>query len=228
MNTAAPSPKPLTREQMAWRAAQDLPDGGLVNLGIGIPVLTSDYIPAGRDVVLQSENGVVGVGPLAAPEAADPDLVDAGSRRITLGPGATIVDSAASFAMIRGGHIDVTILGAFEVAENGDLANWDMRVPNKGPLVGGAMDLAVGAKAVWILMEHNTRSGGSRLLTRCTLPLTAVSCVRRVYTDLAVVDVTPQGFLVREILEGMSAQELQARTEARLTIAPDCRPLRAP
>lgn len=222
------SPKPLSREQMAWRAAQDLPDGGVVNLGLGIPVLASDYLPAGREVIFQSENGVIGVGPLAAAEAADPDLVDAGSRRITLQRGATIIDSAASFAMIRGGHIDVTILGAFEVAENGDLANWDMRLAGKGPLVGGAMDLAVGAKAVWVIMEHNTRSGGSRLLSRCTLPLTAVACVKRVFTDIAVVDVTPQGFVVREILDGMTADDLQARTEAKLTIAPDCRPLKAP
>lgn len=220
--------KPLNRWQMAWRAAQDVPDGGLVNLGLGIPILVSDYLPAGRDVFFQSENGVIGAGPLAAPEAADPDLVDAGSRRITLRRGAAIIDSAASFAMIRGGHIDVTVLGAFEVARNGDLANWDMRLPNKGPLVGGAMDLAVGAKAVWVIMEHTTRSGGPRLLDRCELPLTAVGCVRRVYTDLAVIEVGPDGFLAREILDGMSADDLRSRTGAPLAIAPDCRPLRAP
>lgn len=220
--------KPLNRWQMAWRAAQDVPDGGLVNLGLGIPILVSDYLPEGRDVFFQSENGVIGAGPLAAPEAADPDLVDAGSRRITLRPGATIIDSASSFAMIRGGHIDVTILGAFEVAENGDLANWDMRLPNKGPLVGGAMDLAVGAKAVWVIMEHTTRSSAPRLLRRCDLPLTAVSCVRRVYTDLAVIDVEPEGFVARAILDGMSADDLRERTGAPLAIAQDCRPLTAP
>ena len=134
----------LNRSQMAWRAAQDIADGALINLGIGLPVAVADYVPEGLDVFFQSENGVVGVGPLAAPDKIDTDLVDAGSRPITLRPGATIVDSAWSFAMIRGGHIDVTILGAFEVAENGDLANWDMKVPHKGPLVGGAMDLAAG------------------------------------------------------------------------------------
>ena len=157
----------LNRNQMAWRAAQDIADGTVVNLGIGIPVLASDHLPAGRDVFFQSENGVIGVGPAAAPDEADSDLVDAGSRTITLRSGATIVDSTASFAMIRGGHIDVTILGAFEVASNGDFANWDSRIPDKGPLVGGAMDLAVGAREVWAIMEHNTRSGAPRLLERC-------------------------------------------------------------
>ena len=220
--------KPLNRNQMAWRAAQDIEDGSVVNLGIGIPVLVADYLPEGRDVFFQSENGVIGVGPAAAPGHEDPDLVDAGSRRITLRPGATIVDSAASFAMIRGGHIDVTILGAFEVAANGDLANWDMRIPNKGPLVGGAMDLAVGAKEVRVIMEHNTRKGGPRLLTACNLPLTALTCVSRIYTDIAVVDVTPEGFVAREILDGMSVEEFRTRTGAEVTVAADCRPLRAP
>jgi len=154
---------PLNRRQMAWRAAQDIRDGMLVNLGMGMPVHVADYVPPEVDLFIHSENGVVGAGPLAAPDRADPDLVDASSRRITLRPGASIVDSSWSFAMIRGGHIDVTILGAFEVAQNGDLANWDMRLPNKGPLVGGAMDLAACARAVWVIMEHNTRQGGPRL-----------------------------------------------------------------
>lgn len=218
----------LNRNQMAWRAAQDIPDGGLVNLGIGIPVLASDHLPAGRDVFFQSENGVIGVGPAAAPEQADSDLVDAGSRTITLRPGGSIIDSASSFAMIRGGHIDITILGAFEVAANGDLANWDARTPHKGPLVGGAMDLAVGARATWVIMEHNTRSGAPRLLQACTLPLTAARCVKRVYTDIAVIDVTPQGFVVRELLAKVSSDELRARTGAPVTIAADCRPLVVP
>jgi 3-oxoadipate CoA-transferase, beta subunit len=219
---------PLNRFQIAWRAAQDIADGMLVNLGMGMPVLAADYVPAGRDVFVQAENGIIGCGPVAAPGHADPDLVDASSRRITLRPGASIVDSAASFAMIRGGHIDVTILGCFEVAENGDMANWDSRAPDKGPLVGGAMDLAACARAVWVLMEHNTRTGSPRLLERCALPLTAVRCVKRVFTDLAVVDVTETGFLVREILDGMSREELQARTGARLAFAADCAVLRAP
>src|SRR5947209_7445434 len=218
----------LNRLQITWRAAQDIEDGQVVNLGIGLPVHCSDYLRPDVDVILQSENGVVGVGPLAAPDKADSDLVDAGSRRITLRPGASIIDSAWSFAMIRGGHIDVTILGAFEVAKNGDLANWDMRLPNKGPLVGGAMDLAACARAVWVIMEHNTRSGAPRLLDACNLPLTAVTCVRRIYTDVAVVEVTSAGFLVREVIEGLDHAALQARSGAPLTFANDCRPLRTP
>ena len=219
---------PLNRRQMAWRAAQDIRDGMVVNLGMGMPVHVADYVPPAVDLFIHSENGIVGVGPLASPERADPDLVDASSRRITLRPGASIVDSSWSFAMIRGGHIDVTILGAFEVAKNGDLANWDMRLANKGPLVGGAMDLAACARAVWVIMEHNTRNGAPRLLETCTLPLTAVRCVRRVYTDVAVIEVTPDGFLVREMLDGLSEADLQARSGAPLAFAPDCRMLEAP
>jgi 3-oxoadipate CoA-transferase beta subunit len=217
----------LNRLQITWRAAQDIEDGQVVNLGIGLPVHCSDYLRPDVDVILQSENGVVGVGPLAAPDKGDTDLVDAGSRRITLRPGASIIDSSWSFAMIRGGHIDVTILGAFEVAANGDLANWDMRVPNRGPLVGGAMDLAACAREVRVIMEHVTRKGAPRLLEKCALPLTAVRCVTRVYTDFAVVDVTPRGFVVREMVE-ISCDELQAKTGAPLTFAPDCKTLTAP
>lgn len=220
--------KPLNRFQIAWRAAQEIQDGMLVNLGMGIPVLAADYVPAGRDVFVQAENGIIGCGPVASANAADPDLVDASSRRITLRQGGSIVDSVNSFAMIRGGHIDITILGCFEVAENGDMANWDSQVPDKGQLVGGAMDLAACAEAVWVLMEHNTRSGEPRLLHHCKLPLTAVNCVKRVFTDIAVVDISPDGFVVREILDGMSREELQARTGAKLAFAPDCGVLRAP
>ena len=218
----------LNRLQITWRAAQDIEDGAVVNLGLGLPVHCSDYLREDIDVVIQSENGVVGAGPLATPEAIDTDLVDASSRRITLRPGATVIDSAASFAMIRGGHIDVTILGAFEVAENGDLANWDMGVAGRAPLVGGAMDLAACAREVRVVMEHVTRQGASRLLRTCALPLTAVGCVKRVYTDLAVIDVTPKGFVVREIVDGLSGQDLQAKTGARLSFAPDCGRLSAP
>jgi 3-oxoadipate CoA-transferase, beta subunit len=218
----------LTRNQMAWRAARDIEDGWMVNLGIGIPVLAADYVPRGRDVFIQSENGIIGCGPVAPADRADPDLVDAGSRRITLRPGAAIVESAASFAMIRGGHIDVTILGCFEVASNGDMANWDSGVPDKGPLVGGAMDLAACARAVWVLMEHTTRAGAPRLLRSCRLPLTAVRCVSRVFTDLAVIDVTASGFVVREVVPGLSREALQARTEAPLSFAPDCGTLDTP
>jgi len=219
--------KPLNRHQIAWRAAQDIQDGMLVNLGLGMPVLASDYVPADRDVFVQSENGIIGCGALAAKGAADADLVDAGSRQITLRPGAAIVESVSSFAMIRGGHLDVTILGAFEVAENGDLANWDSGMPDKGPLVGGAMDLAACTAQVWVTMEHNTRKGAPRLLQACALKLTAVRCVTRVFTDIAVVEVTPSGFLVREFLDGLSREDLQARTGAKLAFAPDCRTLEA-
>ena len=220
--------QPLNRRQMAWRAAQDIADKSLVNLGLGMPLAVADYLKPGLDVFFQSENGVVGVGPLAAADKIDTDLVDAGSRRITLRPGATIIDSSWSFAMIRGGHIDVSILGAFEVAANGDIANWDMRVPDKGPLVGGAMDLAAGARALWVIMEHTTRKGAPRLVERCALPLTAVRCVKRIYTDLAVIDVTPRGFVVLEVLDGMSRDEISNKTGAPVTFAPDCRALKAP
>jgi 3-oxoadipate CoA-transferase beta subunit len=220
--------QPLNRRQMAWRAAQDLTDGMVVNLGMGMPVAVSDYVPPDVELFIHSENGIVGAGPLAAPDRADPDLVDASSRCITLKPGASIVESSSSFAMIRGGHIDVTILGAFEVAANGDLANWDMRMPGRGPLVGGAMDLASCARAVFVIMEHVTRQGAPRLLQRCTLPLTAVRCVRRVYTDLAVVDIGPAGMVVREMLDGLDPAELQARTGAPLMFAADLKALRAP
>jgi 3-oxoadipate CoA-transferase beta subunit len=220
--------RPLNRLQIAWRAAQDIDDGMVVNLGMGMPVAVADYLRPQADVFIHSENGVIGVGPLAAPEHIDIDLVDAGSRRITLRPGAAIVDSSWSFAAIRGGHIDVAILGAFEVAANGDLANWDMRLPNKGPLVGGAMDLASCARAVWVIMDHVTREGAPRLLEKCRYPLTAVRCVNRIYTDLAVVEITPTGMVVREMIEGLSEAELRRRTGAALTFAPDCRPLTAP
>jgi 3-oxoadipate CoA-transferase, beta subunit len=220
--------KPLNRLQIAWRTAQDIQEGMLVNLGLGMPVAVADYIRPEVDVFIQSENGVIGVGPLAAPDRADTDLVDAGSRRVTIRSGASIVDSSWSFAMIRGGHVDVAVLGAFEVAANGDLANWDMRLPNKGPLVGGAMDLAACARSVWVIMEHVTRKGAPRLLASCTLPLTAVRCVKRIYTDLAVLDVTPTGMVVQEMLAGLSEADLCARTGAPLRFAPDCRPLVTP
>jgi 3-oxoadipate CoA-transferase beta subunit len=220
--------KPLNRRQMAWRAAQDVADGQLVNLGLGMPLAVADYIRTGLDVFIQSENGVVGAGPLAAADDVDTDRVDAGGRRITLRDGAAIVDSAWSFAMIRGGHIDVTVLGAFEVAANGDLANWDMRVPGKGPLVGGAMDLAAGARSVWVIMEHTTRKGAPRIVPECSLPLTAQRCVKRVYTDLAVLEVTANGVVVREIVPGLDRSELQRRTGVPLTFAPDGRDLLTP
>jgi 3-oxoadipate CoA-transferase beta subunit len=220
--------KPLSRDQIAWRAAQDLPEGGYVNLGLGMPVLAANYAPEDREFMFHTENGIVGVGPVAGENEEDPDVVDAGSQRVTLRPGAALVDSAMAFAMIRGGHIDVTILGGFQVSVTGDLANWDAEVPNKGPLVGGAMDLAVGAKSVWVAMVHTTRDGAPRLVKTCSYPLTGVGVVDRIYTDLAVIEVTPDGFLVHEILEGLSRDTLQEKTHAPLSFSPDCGVLTAP
>ena len=201
----------------------------LVNLGLGMPVAVADYLRPEVDVFIQSENGVIGVGPAAAAgQASTPTWSTPAAGASRCAPAHPSSNSSWSFAMIRGGHIDVAVLGAFEVAANGDLANWDMRLPNKGPLVGGAMDLAACARSVWVIMEHVTRKGAPRLLDKCALPLTAVRCVTRVYTDLAVIDITPAGMVVREMLGDLSEAELRARTGAPLTFAPDCKPLVAP
>ena len=219
---------PLNRRQIAWRAAQDLAEGVYVNLGIGLPTLVADLLPAGREIVLQSENGVLGVGPAPGANEIDLDLVNAGKQPVTLLTGGSYVHHTDSFLMIRGGHLDLALLGAFEVAENGDLANWTTDDPSFPPGVGGAMDLAVGAKEIRVLCEHTTRNGAPRLRKTCCYPLTASRVVRRVYTDLAVVDVTGDGFLVREIVEDIDFAALQAKTEAALRPAPDIKPLRAP
>lgn len=220
--------RPLTRTQITWRAAQDIADGSYVNLGIGLPVLVGNHLPPDREVILQSENGIVGIGPAASEEAADPDLVDAAGQRVTLRPGAALVDSPTAFGIIVGGHIDVTLLGAFQVANNGDFANWDSMHPWKGPLVGGAMDLAAGAREIRVIMQHTTKDGQSRLVEQCTYPLTARGVVRRVYTDLAVIEVTDAGFIAREMVAGLGAEELSAKTGAPIAIAPDCATLSAP
>lgn len=218
----------LTRNQMAWRAAQDIADCSYVNLGIGIPVLVANYIPEDRDVMLQSENGILGIGPAPAEGEIDPYFVDAGGQHVGLAFGGMLTDSVGAFTMITGGHIDLTLLGAFQVANNGDFANWDARVPNKGPLVGGAMDLAAGARDVRLIMAHTTRDGEPRLVGQCTYPLTARGRASRVYTDLAVIDASPSGFVVREMVEGLSKDELSAKTGAPIEIASDCRSLTAP
>lgn len=220
--------KPLTRHQIAWRAAQDLKEGSYVNLGLGLPLLVANYKPADRDLMFHSENGIVGVGPLASEDEIDADFVDAGSQLITLCPGAALFDSAQAFAMIRGGHLDVTLLGGFEVSASGDLANWDAMMTHKGQLVGGAMDLVSGAKSVRVTMQHTTKDGAPRLVETCRYPLTGLGVVDRVYTDFAVVDVTSDGFLVREILAGLSREDLQNRSGAKLSFADDCRDLTAP
>jgi len=219
---------PLKRRQIAWRAAQDLAEGSYVNLGIGLPTLVSDFIPTDREIVLHSENGVLGVGPAPGDNEIDWDLINAGKQPVTLVTGGSYVHHTDSFLMIRGGHLDLALLGAFEVSETGDLANWTTDDPGFPPGVGGAMDLAVGAKEIRVLVEHTTKAGAPRLRKHCGYPLTAASVDRRIYTDLAVIDVTPEVMLVREIVEDLDFDALQARTEAALRPAPDLRPLRAP
>jgi 3-oxoadipate CoA-transferase beta subunit len=208
--------KPWTRAQMAALVARDIPEGWYVNLGIGIPTLVADHIPEGREVVIHSENGLLGMGPAPAREAIDPWLINAGKQHVTMRAGGAFVHHADSFAIIRGGHLDLCVLGAFEVAENGDIANWATSENDTAPAVGGAMDLAAGAKRVWAVMEHTTREGRPKLVRRCGYPLTALAAVKRVYTNLAVMDVTEHGFEVIEMLAGLSREALQARTEAEL------------
>jgi 3-oxoadipate CoA-transferase, beta subunit len=219
---------PLKRRQIAWRAAQDLADGAYVNLGIGLPTLVSDFLPADREIVLHSENGVLGVGPAPGDNEVDWDLINAGKQPITLVTGGSYVHHTDSFLMIRGGHLDLALLGAFEVSEEGDLANWTTDDPSFPPGVGGAMDLAVGAKEIRVLVEHTTKTGTPRIRRQCGLPLTAARVVRRIYTDLAVIDVTASGLVVREIVEDIDFATLQARTEATLRPAADIAMLHAP
>ena len=208
--------RPLGRTGMAARVAQDIPEGWYVNLGIGIPTLIADHVPPDREVVFHSENGILGVGPAPEPHRQNPWLVNASTQRISIRSGGSFVHHADSFAIVRGGHLDLCVLGGFQVAENGDLANWAQSATEVGKQIGGAMDLAVGAKRVWVTMEHTTKQGQARILKRCSYPLTAPGCVGRVYTNLAVLEVTPQGFTVLDIIPGLSFDELQSRTEATL------------
>ena len=207
---------PLSRTEMAATAANDIPEGWYVNLGIGMPTLIANYVPPEREVVFHSENGVLGMGP--APEAGkvDPFLINAGKQHVTLRPGGSFFGHADSFAMIRGGHLDLCVLGAFEVAENGDLANWATSENDTAPAVGGAMDLTAGAKRLWVIMEHTTKEGRPRLVRRCSYPLTAPGAVTRVYTNLAVLDVAEAGFVVRTMAPGVDLAMLQSKTEAEL------------
>lgn len=202
----------LDRKQMAARVARDIPEGAYVNLGIGLPTLVADYLPKGRDIFLQSENGVLGMGPKPAPGEEDPDLVNAGKEPVTLLAGGSYFHHADAFAMIRGRHLDFAVLGAFQVSVAGDLANWHTGAPDAIPAVGGAMDLAIGAKKVLVMMEHLTKGGESKIVERCTYPLTGARCVDRIYTDLAVLDVQPDGLHVVETVEGLSFEELQRIT----------------
>jgi 3-oxoadipate CoA-transferase beta subunit len=210
---------------MAWRAAQDIDDGWYVNLGIGLPTMVSDHIPPGREIVFHSENGLLGMGPKPSANEVDADLINAGKGLTTLISGGSFFHHADSFLMIRGGHLDLSIMGAFEVSERGDLANWTTEDPDFPPGVGGAMDLAVGAKRLRVLLEHTTKDGSPRIKVTCAYPLTAERCVSRIYTNLAVIDVTPEGLIVREIVEGLSFEALQKMTEAPLKLANDWGPL---
>ena len=206
----------FSRDQMAERVARDIPEGAYVNLGIGLPTKVANYLPAEREVFLHSENGLLGMGPAPAPGHEDVDLINAGKQPVTLLTGGAYFHHADSFAMMRGGHLDICVLGAFQVAANGDLANWHTGAPDAIPAVGGAMDLAIGAKQVFVMMEHQIKDGASKIVERCSYPLTGIACVSRIYTDLAVLDVTPDGLRVREMAPGLTLNDLQAATAAPL------------
>jgi 3-oxoadipate CoA-transferase, beta subunit len=197
-----------TRVQMAARVGRDIPNGAYVNLGIGLPTLVANHLPKDREIILHTENGLLGMGPAPEPGAEDPDLINAGKQPVTTLPGASFFHHADSFGMMRGGHLDYCVLGAFQVSIAGDLANWHTGAPGAIPAVGGAMDLAIGAKSVYVMMEHLTKNGESKLVKHCTYPVTGLKCVNRIYTDLAVIDVTPQGLRVLDIVDGLSLEEL--------------------
>ena len=205
-----------SKEEMAKLVANDIPDGSYVNLGIGIPELIANYIPHGREVIIHTENGLLGVGPAPAPGTEDFDLINAGKKPITAIKGACFFHHADSFAMIRGGHLDFTILGAYQVSQNGDLANWSTGSPNDIPAVGGAMDLVQGVKNVFVIMSHTTKDGTPKIVKKCTYPLTGVAVVSRIYTDLAIIDVTNQGLKVIKLAPGIDKNTLINKTEADL------------
>lgn len=202
----------LTREQIAQRIANDIPEGSYVNLGIGMPTLVANHLPKDREIFLHSENGILGMGPAPAPGEEDGDLINAGKEPVTLLTGGAYFHHTDSFAMMRGGHLDIAVLGAFQVSAGGDLANWHTGAKDAIPAVGGAMDLAVGAKNVWVMMEHLTKSGESKIVGQCIYPLTGIGVVKRVYTDLAVIEVTLRGLVAGRLVPGLSFDELQRLT----------------
>lgn len=214
----------LSRHQIAARIARELWDGAYVNLGVGVPTLVGGYVPPGIQVIFQSENGILGIGPFAREDEVNPNLVNASRQAVTLLPGGAFFDHAQSFAMIRGGHVDVSILGAYQVSAGGDLANWRLPGETLGN-IGGAMDLAVGADQVWVAMTHRDKNGNSKIVEECTYPLTGIRCVTKIFTDLAVIDVTPDGLVLREFAPGLSVADVQAATAAPLLVAPDVKPI---
>ncbi|MCX7216059.1 MAG: 3-oxoacid CoA-transferase subunit B [Burkholderiales bacterium] len=208
--------KRFTRDEIAQRVARDIPEGAYVNLGIGLPTMVGNHLDRSKEIFLHSENGLLGMGPAPAPGDEDEDLINAGKQPVTLLTGGAFFHHADSFAMMRGGHLDICVLGAFQVSERGDLANWHTGAPDAIPAVGGAMDLAIGAKKVFVMMEHQTKSGESKIVPACTYPLTGVGCVSRIYTDLATIDVTPEGLLVIDMIEGLTLDALQQMTGVQL------------
>ncbi len=209
----------LDRNQMAARVARDIPDGAVVNLGIGLPTLVANHLPKDREILLHSENGVLGMGPAPATGEEDWDLINAGKQAVTLLPGGAFFHHADSFAMMRGGHLDFCVLGAFQVSVGGDLANWHTGAPDAIPAVGGAMDLAIGAKKTFVMMEHLTKAGASKIVAACSYPLTGVACVSRIYTDLATIAITPQGLRVIDMVEGLGLEELERLSGVPMRLA---------
>jgi 3-oxoadipate CoA-transferase beta subunit len=205
-----------TREQMAARVARDIPNGAYVNLGIGLPTMVANHLPKDREIILHTENGLLGMGPAPEAGAEDGDLINAGKQPVTALPGASFFHHADSFAMMRGGHLDCCVLGGFQVSVGGDLANWHTGAPGAIPAVGGAMDLAIGAKSVYVMMEHLTKKGESKIVPKCTYPVTGLNCVNRIYTDLAVLDVTPAGLRAIEIVDGVSLAELETLSGVKI------------
>jgi 3-oxoadipate CoA-transferase beta subunit len=209
----------FSHDEIAARVARDIPEGSYVNIGIGLPTRVPNFLPPDREILLQSENGILGMGPAPAPGEEDSDLINASKTHVTLLTGGAFFHHGDSFAMMRGGHLDYCVMGAFQVSESGDLANWHTGAPDAIPAVGGAMDLAVGARHVYVMMEHTTKTGESKIVKKCTYPLTGLACVDRIYTDLAVIDVTRHGLEVVEMAEGLTLEELQRQTAAPLTLS---------